>query len=208
MKILAVADTVSSFVYTDSFPANLPPIDLVLSARHMPGEVLEFVATRLTVPPLYVFGNHANGYVRDPYDGTPVGPGGCIDVHRRVVRIGGVTVAGIEGSARYRPGPHQYAEHEMERFALQLAPRFAFHRARRGRALDVLLTHAPPLGPHAGSDRPHRGIPAFNRIHRWWRPRLHVHGHVHLSGANAPREYRTPEGVRVVNAYGFTLIDL
>jgi hypothetical protein len=74
--------------------------------------------------------------------------------------------------------------------------------------VDVLLTHAPPQGPHAGADYPHRGVAAFNRFHRAWRPRLHVHGHVHLSGANAPREYVTEEGVRVVNAYDFALIDL
>ncbi len=208
MRILAIADVVSPFVYSDSFPKNLPPIDLVLSAGDMPGHVLEFLATRLTTRPLFVFGNHADGYVRDPDDGRPVPPGGCDDLHRRVVRAAGLTIAGLEGSARYRPGPHQYAEWEYERFALELAPRLAWSRLRHGRGLDVLVTHAPPPGPHAGDDRPHRGVPAFARIHRWWRPRLHVHGHVHLTGANAPREYRTPEGVRVVNAYGFALVEL
>lgn len=49
---------------------------------------------------------------------------------------------------------------------------------------------------------------AFNRFVELWKPKLHVHGHVHLSGANAPREYVTESGVRVVNAFGFALIDL
>lgn len=212
MRILAIADEVSPFVYSENFPGNLPPIDVILSAGDMPGHVLEFLATKTRVPPVYVLGNHANGYLQrsesDWGDDGPQLPGGCINAHLRVVEIEGLIVAGIEGSARYRPGAHQYGEFEMETFAARLAPRLAWNRRRRGRALDVLLSHAPPLGPHAGDDLPHRGIPAFNRMHRWWRPRLHVHGHVHLSGSNAPREYRSPEGVRVVNAFGFALIEL
>lgn len=212
MRILAIADAVSPFVYSDNFPDNLPPFDLVLSAGDMPGHVLEFLATRLTVRPMYVLGNHADGYLRHHDDDfllpTLSLPGGCLNIHANVVEEAGLLIAGIEGSARYRPGPHQYSAFEMERFAAGLAPRLAWNRMRHGRALDVLLTHAPPEGPHAGSDRPHRGVAAFNRIHRWWRPKLHIHGHVHLNGANAAREYLSREGVRVVNAYGFVLIEL
>ena len=208
VRILAIADTVSPFVYSENFPGNLPPFDVVLSAGDMPGHVLEFIATKTTVRPVYVLGNHGNGYIQHANGDVPTLPGGCTNAHGRVLTRAGLRIAGIEGSARYRPGPHQYSEAEMERFALRLAPRLAWHRWRDGRALDVLLTHAPPKGPHEGEDRPHRGVAAFNRMHRWWRPRLHVHGHVHLSGANAPREYVTDEGVRVVNAFGFALIDL
>ena len=206
-RILAISDEVSPFVYSQNFPENLGPIDLVVSAGDIPGYLLEFIATKLTVPPVYVLGNHANGYLRGEEDAPPRLPGGCINAHRRVVEVAGVTIAGIEGSLRYRPGEHQYAAATMERFALELASRLALQRAR-GRRLDVLLTHAAPRGPHEGEDRPHRGVAAFNRMHRWWRPRLHVHGHVHLNGANAPRRYVSAEGVEVVNAFGFTIIDL
>ena len=208
LRILAIADAISPVVYSTNFPGNLPPFDLVLSAGDMPGHVLEFVATKLTVQPVYVMGNHANGYLRDPVDDTPRRPGGCLDAHGRVFEHQGLLIAGIEGSGRYRPGPHQYSDLHMEWLAARLAPRLAWHRTVRRRRLDVLLTHAAPTGPHEGQDRPHRGIAAFNRMHRLWRPRLHVHGHVHLSGANAPREYVSEEGVRVVNAYEQTLIEL
>lgn len=207
MKILAIADEVSPVVYSENFPKNLPPFDLVLSAGDMPGHVLEFVATKVQVPVLYVLGNHGDGYLRDG-DGHKHLPGGCINVHGRVVRAGGVLVAGFEGSARYRPGPHQYSESEMSLLTYRLAPKLLVNRWRYGRAVDILLTHAPPKGPHEGDDYPHRGLPAFNRFARHWKPRLHVHGHVHLQGANAPREYLSPEGVRVVNGYNFALIDL
>ncbi len=209
MRILAIADAVSPVVYSERFPDNLPPFDLVLSAGDMPGHVLEFLATKLRRPPVYVIGNHGNAYVRSDEDPDAMHlPGGCLNAHRRVVEVAGLLVAGVEGSARYRPGPHQYSELAMHRHVLALTPQLLWRRWRRGRAVDVLLTHAPPCGPHAGADYAHRGVAAFNAFHRRWRPLLHVHGHVHLSGANAPRSYLSPEGVMVVNAFEFAVIDL
>lgn len=208
MRILILADVVSPVVYSPNFPGNLPPFDLVLAAGDLPGYFLEFVATKTRVRPVYVLGNHGNGYVRSAGGDELRLPGGCLNAHARVVEVGGLLIAGVEGCLRYRPGSQQYSELEMRLFTARLAPRLLLNRLTRGRAVDVLLTHAPPQGPHAGADLPHRGVAAFNRFHRVWRPRLHVHGHVHLSGANARREYVTEEGVRVVNAYDFAVIDL
>lgn len=208
MRILAIADAVSPVIYSENFPGNLPPIDLILSAGDMPGHVLEFIATKQTLPPVFVFGNHAQGYVPDHVSGEQLPPGGCINAHGRIINAGGLLIAGFEGSGRYKPGPHQYSLLEYQLMVNRMAPRLAWNRARYGRAVDILLTHAAPVGPHAGADHPHRGIPAFNRFAKRWKPRLHVHGHVHLVGANAPREYVTEAGVRVINAFDFTLIEL
>ncbi len=208
MRLLLIADAVSPVVYSTNFPGNLAPLDAILSAGDIPGYLLEFLATKSRVPPVYVFGNHAYGKLRDPETDEEHPPGGCIDAHLRVVEVGGLLIAGVEGSLRYRPGPHQYTQWQFRALTRRLYPRLLWNRARFGRAVDVLLTHAPPVGPNAGDDRVHQGVGAFNEFHRLWRPRLHVHGHVHLSGANAPREYVTPEGVRVVNAYEFTVVEL
>lgn len=211
MRILAVADSVSPVIHSENFPGNLPDFDVALSAGDMPGHVLEFMADKLTVPPVFVAGNHASEQVidhEDPSGESRRDPGGCINAHGRVVYGNGLIIVGLEGSARYRDGPYQYSERQFARMARALTPRLLWNRRRYGRAVDILLTHAPPTGPHAGSDLPHRGIPAFERFNRIWRPRLHVHGHVHLLGANAGREYVTAEGVRVINAFEFTLIDL
>lgn len=208
MRLLLIADVVSPVIYRSGFPGNLGPFDLILSAGDIPGYYLEFLATKSRVPPLYVFGNHAYGTVKDPETGERVKPGGCIDAHLRVVEVAGLTVAGIEGSLRYREGPHQYTEGEFSWLVRRLYPRLLFNRAVRGRGVDILLTHAPPKGPNEGQGRVHAGVGAFNEFHRLWRPRLHVHGHVHLTGANARREYVTPEGVRVVNAYDFAVVEL
>ncbi len=208
MRILALSDAVSPVVYSRNFPGNLPPFDVVLAAGDLPGYLLEFIATKTRTLPVYVLGNHGNGYVR-PADGSAMHlPGGCLNVQGRVVEVGGVAIAGLEGCLRYRPGPQQYSEWQYRWMAARMAPRLVLNRRRTGRGVDVLLTHAPPLGPHAGDDFAHRGVGAFNRFHRRWRPQVHVHGHVHLSGANAAREYRTEAGVRVINAFEFTIFEL
>lgn len=208
VRILAVADAVSPFIYTRNFPGNLPKFDLVLSAGDMPGYVLEFIASKVQVPVVYVIGNHHNEYLQDSELGTRKLPGGCINAHGTVVEVGGLLIAGIEGSGRYREGEHQYTERQMAGFVRRMTPRLLYNKLTKGRAVDILLTHAAPKGPHEGEDFPHRGIPAFNAFQKRWKPKLHIHGHVHLCGANAPREYRTEEGVRVINAYEFTLIEL
>lgn len=207
MRVLAVADDVSPVIYSHSFPENLAPFDVVLAAGDLPGETLEFIATKVTVPPVYVFGNHANGYLRAP-DGQLRPPGGCLNAHLRLVEVAGLSILGVEGSARYRDGPHQYSEREFSGMLARLAPLLWYRERRFGRAVDVLMTHAPPLGPTAGDDYAHRGVPAFNRFHRRWRPLLHVHGHVHLDASSAQRSYVSEDGVRVVNAFQYTLIDL
>lgn len=209
MRVLAISDAVSPVIYSENFPHNLPPFDVVLAAGDLPGYLLEFVATRLRTTPVYVIGNHGNAYIRSADDPEEVRlPGGCVNAHMRLVEVEGLLVVGIEGSARYRPGPHQYSELEYQRMVMSLTPRLLYQQWRYGRAVDVLLTHAPPKGPHAGSDWPHRGVGAFNAFTRRWRPAVHVHGHVHLEGANASRSYVDELGVRVVNAYEFTLFDI
>ncbi len=208
VRLLAIADEVSPVIHSANFPGNLPSFDAILSAGDMPGEVLEFVATKASVAPLYVFGNHGYGLMRSPEGDTPhLPPGGCIDAHLKLLTVAGLNVLGVQGSLRYRDGPFQYTEREFAGMLGRLAPRLWLEERRRGRAVDVLLTHAPPVGPSAGQDHAHRGVPAFNRFHARWRPLLHVHGHVHLEGGG-PREYVTDTGVRVVNAFGYTLIDL
>jgi uncharacterized protein len=208
MRILAVADAVSPVVYSENFPKNLPPFELILSAGDFPGHVLEFMATKQTLQPIYVLGNHGNAYIRDAQTDEVRLPGGCINAHMKIIDYKGLLIAGIEGSGRYRPGDHQYTEIQYAWMTAQLSAKLTLNKLTKGRALDILLTHASPKGPHEGEDYPHRGIPAFNRFVEKWKPKLHVHGHVHLNGVNAPREYVTESGVRVINAFEFTMIEV
>ncbi|MFD1732099.1 hypothetical protein ACFSC4_15185 [Deinococcus malanensis] len=79
-------------------------------------------------------------------------------------------------------------------------------QARRN--LDVLLTHAPPEGPHAGQDFAHRGCPELSRFLTGQRPRLMVHGHIHEYEGRKAEYTDLTTGTRVINAYGYRVVDL
>ncbi|WP_027892469.1 metallophosphoesterase [Calidithermus chliarophilus] len=208
MRILAISDQIHPFIHQARFPDNLPPFDLVLAAGDLPGSYMEFVATKVRVPVVYVHGNHKEEYVQD-YLGNLSPPGGAIAAHGRVLEVAGLKIAGWGGVPRYNNrGAGQYGEGEAKARFYSWLPLLGPRRLRKGHGVDVLLTHAPPPGPHAGADFAHRGSEALELFHRLYRPRLHVHGHVHLYEAQPRREYVTPEGVRVVNAFEYTLIEL
>jgi Icc-related predicted phosphoesterase len=108
-------------------------------------------------------------------------PPDCGKLDGRVVCEQGLLLAGLGGSIRYRPdGEHQYTQSEMARRVLALAPRLWLNRLRYGRAVDILITHAPPKGIHDGTDPAHVGFTAFNRFIERFRPRYVLHGHSHV----------------------------
>ncbi|WP_353513799.1 metallophosphoesterase [Thermus sp. LT1-2-5] len=205
VRLLLLADQVHPHIHSPRFPNNLPPFDLVLAAGDLPGTYLEYVATKVAVPVLFVPGNHGEEWVWEA-EGKKR-PGGVVNLHGRLFRHGGLLFYGIGGVPRYREGEGQLGETELFRLALKplfLLPR----RLLKGHGVDVLLTHAPPPGPTAGEDFAHRGAGAFLLFHRLFRPRLHVHGHTPLLGASPLRGYRTPLGVEVVHAQGYALLSL
>jgi uncharacterized protein len=172
VKILCVSDTVMPQLES---AANLRrrynDIELVISCGDMPPVYLEFIVSVLNVPLFYVRGNHDEIYTEQP-------PGGE-DLHRRVVRYGGLTFAGLEGSMQYNDGIIQYSEFNMMSMVLRMAPHMLFNRLRRGHGADVLVTHSPARGIHDLPDIPHTGFNALLRFMNWYRPRYMLHGHVH-----------------------------
>lgn len=146
-------------------------IELVISCGDMPSVYLEFITSVLNVPLFYVRGNHDERYTEQP-------PGGE-DLHRRVIRYGGLTFTGLEGSMQYNDGIIQYTDFSMMSMVLRMAPQMLFNRWRRGCGADILVTHSPPRGIHDLEDIPHTGFTALLRFMRWYRPRYMLHGHVH-----------------------------
>lgn len=199
-RLLLLADYVHPFVYREGFPQGVPDVDLVLVAGDVPGYYLEFIATKMTVPVLYVPGNHANELVNEG-DGKVHAPRGVLNVHRRVVEVAGLRVAGWGGVPRYREGGSgQYGNLEANLGLRALG--WQLH----GKPLDILLTHAPPEGPHAGSDFAHRGCPYLTRFIHKHHPRLVVHGHIHEYEG---KKYEYEQGgTRIVNAYGYRVLEL
>lgn len=146
-------------------------IEAIVSCGDMPAAYLDFIATILGKPLLYVRGNHD-----EMYDQTP--PGG-VNLHNRLYELNGLTFIGLEGSIKYNDGIIQYTQMEMHVLALKLAVKARYHRMTTGRGVDVFVAHSPARNIHDGEDFPHRGFDAFLRLMQWIKPRYMLHGHVH-----------------------------
>lgn len=171
MKILAISDNVLPQLEDAlNLQRNYSEAEAVISCGDMPAHYLEYVASTLNVPLFFVRGNHDIYY-------TETRPGG-INLHRRMFTFQGLTMAGLEGCIRYNNAPIQYTESEMFLKVIGLAPLMLLQRLRRGRGIDIMVTHSPPRDIHDQTDRAHRGFRSFRLLMRLYRPRYLIHGHV------------------------------
>lgn len=206
--------------------------DAVVSCGDLPFEYLEYIVTVLSVPLLYVPGNHdpalstrpqpemerlqpglliGSGDVADRLVSRsfspPPGPEGCVNIDGRVVEAAGLVLAGLGGSVNYTDGPNRYTQRQMRLRALGLLARARLRTPLRRRAVDVLVTHSPPLGLGDEPDDPaHVGFAAFHQLVDRLRPRLLLHGHIHPHGT--PRPDRWMGDTRVVNVVPYRVLEL
>ena len=170
-------------------------VDLVLAAGDLPWDYLESLVSLLDAPAAFVPGNH------DPATGRGVGPRGLVDVDGQIRTISGLRVAGLGGSVRYNDGAHQYTQKEFDRRARRL-----LKQARDAGAVDLLLTHAPPLGLGDEPDPAHVGISALHGVLEQLRPSWHLHGHIHPYGMGKPDRQAGATTIR--NVIPWQLIDI
>ncbi len=102
---------------------------------------------------------------------------------------------------------YMYSESEMRVVVAQMVPRLLWNRQRVGRALDVLVTHSPPFGIHDRPDLPHTGFKVFLTFLRLFRPRYHLHGHIHVYRQDEVVQTRHEE-TDVINVYPYKLLDI
>lgn len=204
VRILAVADEVSP---TLSCAVRGLDVDLIVGAGDLPWDYLDFLASTLNVPLVFVPGNHdpevesakqARGglYTRDGVPCEAPCPHGGINVDGRAVEVAGLRIAGLGGCVRYRPGPNQYTQRQYAWRAWKLVRRA--RRAFGGAPVDLLLTHAPPLGLGDQDDAPHVGVRALHGVLAALAPRWHLHGHIHPFGIPKPDRQVGPTTVRNV----------
>ena len=191
MKILAIADTVDPILYEHFDRGRWADVSLVLSCGDLPPQYLDFLCTSLSCPVLYVRGNHDTAYERDRYSG-------CFDLARHPWTDMGLTVVGFEGSQRYNGRDLQYSEGEMRRKV--------WRATRRLHQIDIVVTHAPPLGLQDRPDVCHSGFACYRDLIEQKHPRLFIHGHSHMFGAER-RELRVGE-TKTINAFGHCLLEL
>jgi Icc-related predicted phosphoesterase len=205
MKILCIADQIDPLVYSSSIKTRFRDVDMVLSAGDLPFDYLDFVASGLNCPLLFVFGNHhleAYSYRNK----NPADSRGLTHVGSSVRREGGLIIAGLGGSMKYNRGNNQYTEGQMMLEIWRLIPYLLFNRIFRGRWVDILLTHAAPRGIHDKADPCHRGFKCFLWFMRIFKPRYLIHGHIHLYDLSDVRTTKY-ENTTVINAYGQYLIN-
>jgi Icc-related predicted phosphoesterase len=184
VRVLAVADE-----EVPAFRSRVRDlhVDLVLAAGDLPWDYLESLVSLVDAPAAFVPGNH------DPRTGRGIGPQGAIDVDGHVRTVGGLRIAGLGGCVRYNDGPHQYTQREYDRRARRL-----LREARGAGVVDVLLTHAPPLGLGDEPDPSHTGISALHGVLETLRPSWHLHGHIHPYGMHKPDRQLGPTTIRNV----------
>ncbi|MDA8217171.1 MAG: hypothetical protein M0Z94_06075 [Dehalococcoidales bacterium] len=223
MKILAVADVPHPALYAHFDAKRWQGIDLLLACGDLKWDYLDFLATSLGVPLIYVKGNH------DPDTRSGFSAVGE-DINGRVVRYKGVRIAGFEGSAWYGGRGLEYTETEMRLLVWRTIPRLLISGGA-----DIVISHAPPVlkreeapavefsesvvdvvlsqprtytpeddGP---TDHAHRGFYAYNRLIQFFHPRLWLHGHTHLNYSRAPR-LRRLHGTLVANAFGYFVFEI
>lgn len=195
MRILAIADEESKYLWDFFEKEKLEGIDLILSSGDLNPRYLSFLATFTSAPVLYVHGNHDDKYERVP-------PEGCICIEDQIYEHEGVRILGLGGSMRYRPGVNQYTEKEMVKRVKKL--RFKLFRKK---GFDILLTHSPAYQLNDGRDLPHQGFQVFNTLMDKYKPRFFIHGHVHMAYGRQHKRYDQYGDTHVINAFERCVFD-
>ncbi len=195
MKILAVADTVSKYLYDYYTPGKLDGFDLILACGDLSRSYLEFLVDASRCPVLYVRGNHDDSFDTDP-------PDGCICVEDTVYDFRGIRILGLGGSHKYREGKNMFTEKQMQKRVRRL--RF---KIMRKKGFDILLTHSPARHINDFDSLSHRGFECFKDLIEKYHPKYFVHGHIHKNyGINIPQRTEYGDTV-IINACDYCIFD-
>lgn len=189
MKILALADEESAYLWDYFEKSKLEGIDLIISCGDLNPKYLSFLATFTNAPVIYVHGNHDKKYKNIP-------PEGCICIEDEIYVYKGVRILGLGGSMKYNSDECQYTEREMRKRVRKLR-----WKLFRSKGFDILVTHAPAFGLNDGEDLPHRGFQVFNTLIEKYNPKYFLHGHVHMRYGRKHVRFDTCGDTQVINAF-------
>ncbi len=190
MKILAISDEESKYLWDHFEPEKLKDVDLILSCGDLDPRYLSFLATFSHATVLYVHGNHDDNYKDHP-------PEGCTCIENDVYCYKGIRILGLGGSMRYNPkGKNQYTDKQMKNRIRKL-----WWKLHRTKGFDILLTHAPASGINDGEDRAHWGFQTFNDLLDRYSPKYFVHGHIHLNYGHKIPRISDYNDTKIINAF-------
>lgn len=196
MRILALADEESKYLWDYFEKSKLDNIDLIVSCGDLAPQYLSFLATYAKVPVLYVHGNHDSCYKETP-------PDGCICIDDTLYEYNGLRILGLGGCKCYNFGEHQYTDKEMQARYRKLK-----FKIWRKKGIDILVTHAPAYQINDSEDLPHSGFQCFNRILDEQSPKLFLHGHIHKTYGRDFKRETEYKNTKIINAYERYIIDL
>jgi hypothetical protein len=180
VRIFAICDEVDRRLYSPNLEARRGKYDLLLSCGDLPAYYIDYVASMLSVPVLGIHGNHDGSLARNQNLDGKGADWGMMELHGRVVKEQELLIGGFDGSLRYNRGSYQFTQRGMRTQVVGMIPQLLLNRAKYGRYLDILITHAPPRHIHDQEDRPHQGFEIFRWFLRTFKPRYHLHGHIHI----------------------------
>lgn len=188
MKILAVSDIESPYIWDNFQPDRFKDIDLIISCGDLKSEYLSFLVTVIKAPLIYVPGNHNTSYMSNP-------PEGCDSIDGQLIKYNNIRIAGFGGCKGFESEKYQYTDDEMRKRVRKLAPQIMWNKG-----IDVLVTHAAAYGIGDDKDLCHEGFKSFNELLDKYSPKYFIHGHVHLNYGMKSRiiKYRN---TTVINAY-------
>ena len=189
MRILAIADEESKYLWDHFEKSKLEGIDLIISCGDLDPRYLSFLATFSSAPVIYVHGNHDKKYAQ-------IEPEGCICIEDQIYEYKGIRILGLGGCMQYAGNVHQYTEKEMEKRVRKLR-----WKLRKKGGFDILVTHAPAKGIHDGEDLPHQGFQVFRTLMEKYRPKYFLHGHMHKQYGTKHVVKDIYEDTQVINAF-------
>ena len=196
MRILVVSDYAEPGLWDNYNSQKTIGTDLIISCGDLQPDYLEFLATMVNCPLVYVCGNHD-----DDFKNSPPMIGENID--GKVYDFKGIKIFGLGGSYRYRDGINMYSEKEMKRRIIHSKLNLNLKDG-----IDILVTHAPCKGYGDLEDLAHQGFNCFNNILNIYKPKYMVHGHIHKEYGKFQREIIHPSGTTIINAWGHTFIEI
>ena len=195
MKILVISDIESSYIWDFFDKKNFKDIECVISCGDLKSSYLSFLVTMLAVPVFYVHGNHDKSYVDNP-------PEGCDCIEDKVINFRGIRIGGLGGCIRYKLGPFQYSEDQMNKRVKK------FIRSAKG-PIDIFVTHSPTAG--LGDDPEshcHRGFECFYNIYDQLKPKYHLYGHNHITYGSKSKREITYNNMKLINGYNYYILEV
>lgn len=187
-KFLCVSDIeLLNKMEEDLLKKKFSDIDFIMSAGDVSNEYLDYLVSVLNKDLIMVNGNHI--YHRE----YPMGFAKIID--GKGIKYKGLRILGLDGCKVYSFQKHQYTERQMK-WRIMKNIFFLFG------GVDIVLSHASPGGIHDIDDGVHNGFEIFNKVIKYFKPRLWIHGHIHLHNYRAFQDTNAGDTM-VSNTFGY-----